>query len=550
MVFGYHLFLKEMPRCFRFREDDMNSFPAWVQIHGLPPDCWNYKILSKLASKIGNPIHMDMLTHDRKRVKYARVLVEIDTSKPKIAELNVRLPIGIIAIKLEYEHDIPICDNCHRAGHATSNCSRIVHSKVQNETVIEENSGKNNKRIRSASTAGRKTTSRGRSHMGRIKVDGSSRSAEPKAHQSPLKDASTAADKGKSPMLETIDTAHGKYSEPPVIDEGYKVVTNKKKNKKTNKKESQTSAAQKAAMQQRAAFFNDMEDTGTQFVHYFDLNSKGRIFVLWNPLKIKVDILRITEQSIHAKVECLVTKRNFCTSFVYGFNTIVQRRDLWDDLKSFGTLCNLPWIVMGDFNNVLSQHEKKGGLQVKNYETKDFVDCVASLDLLDLQHTGCYFTWSSPSVCSKLDRVLVNQAWHSSNFHGLVEFVAPSCISDHALALVSVCEQRKQQSKPFKFFNMWTLHNDFQKLIRDRWTFFGYGTAQYVLKQKFVALKKPLQSMNKYSFSSISARATAMKNKLENLQLRLLKDGIRTDEYAEVKRRTEILLEAERMFIA
>ncbi|XP_075492085.1 uncharacterized protein LOC142530176 [Primulina tabacum] len=73
MVFGFHLFLKEMPRCFRFREKDMNTVPSWVQIHGLPPDCWNFNILSKLAFRLGTPIHMDMLTHQRKRVRYASV---------------------------------------------------------------------------------------------------------------------------------------------------------------------------------------------------------------------------------------------------------------------------------------------------------------------------------------------------------------------------------------------------------------------------------------------------------------------------------------------
>lgn len=32
MVYGYHLFLEDMPTCFRFREEDMNSLPSWIQI--------------------------------------------------------------------------------------------------------------------------------------------------------------------------------------------------------------------------------------------------------------------------------------------------------------------------------------------------------------------------------------------------------------------------------------------------------------------------------------------------------------------------------------
>lgn len=71
MVYGFHMIIKEMPKCFWFKEEDMNTIPVWIQIHGLPLDCWNSYILSRLASVIGKPIHLDMLTHDRKHVKFA-----------------------------------------------------------------------------------------------------------------------------------------------------------------------------------------------------------------------------------------------------------------------------------------------------------------------------------------------------------------------------------------------------------------------------------------------------------------------------------------------
>lgn len=53
MVYGYHLFLKEMSICFRFREEDMNLLSSWIQIHGLPPDCWNRNVLSILTTYLG-----------------------------------------------------------------------------------------------------------------------------------------------------------------------------------------------------------------------------------------------------------------------------------------------------------------------------------------------------------------------------------------------------------------------------------------------------------------------------------------------------------------
>lgn len=51
---------------------------------------------------------MDMLTQGRKRVKYARVLIEMDDTKPRVSELDIELHIGDVTVKLEYEQDFKI----------------------------------------------------------------------------------------------------------------------------------------------------------------------------------------------------------------------------------------------------------------------------------------------------------------------------------------------------------------------------------------------------------------------------------------------------------
>lgn len=111
-------------------------------------------------------------------------------------------------------------------------------------------------------------------------------------------------------------------------------------------------------------------------------------------------------------------------------------------------------MVLGDFNNVLSTEEKSGGLQVRNYDIIDLLDCVASVDLIDLKHVGCFFTWMSPKVCCKFDRVMVNNAWIGSNVVGFAEFIAPGSISDHSLSLVSCCVEEKVWIKSLSNFSI------------------------------------------------------------------------------------------------
>lgn len=93
---------------------------------------------------------------------------------------------------------------------------------------------------------------------------------------------------------------------------------------------------------------------GMKAIHNFMLNNKGYILVLWNPCSVHVDVLSMCDQAIHIRVTCCRSKSIFCCSFIYGHNTIVLTRRLWENLKFFGITCLQPWILLGDFNNVVT----------------------------------------------------------------------------------------------------------------------------------------------------------------------------------------------------
>lgn len=155
------------------------------------------------------------------------------------------------------------------------------------------------------------------------------------------------------------------------------------------------------------------------------------------------------------RVTCLRWKIDFCVSFTYGLNKIIER-NLWDNLKQYGYFIANPWILLGDINDVLSLEEKIGGIHVRNYEIKDFVDCFAHLDLHDMWSMGCTHTWMSSTVRNKLDRVMINHHWTNANLYGLAEFLATGCVSDHALCLVTILEESIVRKKRLSSV-MWTL---------------------------------------------------------------------------------------------
>lgn len=145
---------------------------------------------------------------------------------------------------------------------------------------------------------------------------------------------------------------------------------------------------------------------------------------------------------------------------------------------------------------------------------------------------------------------MVNTYWLSSSFEGLTDFSARGCISDHTLSLVSFLEDRASSKKPFKFFNTWALSHEFLGVVEKKWNFFGMGTAQFRLKHMLNGMKKPLKLLNIKKFSHISSRAVAAKRELEEMQNVMLTASVISDRHKEKRRHTELLMEAERLFLA
>jgi len=76
--------------------------------------------------------------------------------------------------------------------------------------------------------------------------------------------------------------------------------------------------------------------------------------------------------------------------------------------------------------------------------------------VLDLNFSGCFFTWNNKSEGSnfltrKLDRVLVNEEWLCKFGKTCVEFPLGG-VSDHSPAVITVGTLLSFGPKPFKFF--------------------------------------------------------------------------------------------------
>ncbi|XP_042397588.1 uncharacterized protein LOC121987954 [Zingiber officinale] len=148
-----------MSRCFLFNED-CHFVPAWIQIHGLPPDCWTQKVLNMIGSKVGKPLYTDNLTRTRDRLEYARLLVEILAIGERVYEVPITLPTEVqVDLRIIYESLSDFYKMCKRLGHRLDTCRRSdgLAGQQANRSGDNVQNGANEKqqwRPRSQSTRG------------------------------------------------------------------------------------------------------------------------------------------------------------------------------------------------------------------------------------------------------------------------------------------------------------------------------------------------------------------------------------------------------------
>lgn len=97
----------------------LSSIPVWVKLVHLPMEFWTPTCLSHVASGVGKPMYADTITDDHKRLRYARVLVEIDVTSDCPKEIVIRRTDGSkVTIGVEYPWLPAKCSICGGFGHA------------------------------------------------------------------------------------------------------------------------------------------------------------------------------------------------------------------------------------------------------------------------------------------------------------------------------------------------------------------------------------------------------------------------------------------------
>lgn len=200
----------------------------------------------------------------------------------------------------------------------------------------------------------------------------------------------------------------------------------------------------------------------------------GGIWVLWDPHFVDLEVVSIDDQIITAIVRCHHTNA-WVLSALYASPHVTIRNYLWDFIQTLGRIISLPWLLIGDWNQVVNAEDKQGRRPVSSAQSAPLLRTVTACSLVDLGFLGSRFTWTNKRsgmalIQERIDRVWCNAGW----FHLFPTTTVRHLVrghSDHSPILLTSTPDLHRQS-PWDSFHMlsaWFQHKGFARVVASVW---------------------------------------------------------------------------------
>ncbi|XP_021827477.1 uncharacterized protein LOC110768097 [Prunus avium] len=237
----------------------------------------------------------------------------------------------------------------------------------------------------------------------------------------------------------------------------------------------------------------------------------GGLWLLWDNSKVHVEILGTSDQTISACVSWNGGPPWLFTG-VYASPCIRKRASLWEYLKFVADCHHLPWLLAGDFNEMLSVDEKLGGAVTSRVQ--GFRNWFDDHGMVDLGFSGPKYTWRNNKVSERIDRAICMMNWRGLYAEAHVRHL-PRTTSDHNPLKISLqsCFHAAPHLRPFRFEAMWLKHEKFGDFINNTW-----GKLDGSAMEKTFQLVARLKHWNINVFGHLRLRKARLLARLNGIQ--------------------------------
>ncbi|KAA3467762.1 reverse transcriptase [Gossypium australe] len=270
------------------------------------------------------------------------------------------------------------------------------------------------------------------------------------------------------------------------------------------------------------------------FVNGIDIGamgSKGGLSLGWKGNSL-INLKSFSSYHIDVEVQDNECDTKWRLTGFYGNPEERGRRESWNLLRQLSIDQEDPWVVIGDFNEITSSDEKKGGRRRSNRQMIDFRSTLEDCNLEDLGFKGRWFTWEqgrqkSTNIRERLDRGVATITWIDLFPRYQVNHLSHS-FSDHCPILLDTMgmdSTREPNSQNFRFEARWCLDSNFEALIRN-WWLEAEGTVPKRLEQMGSNMLKWTRVRNRDN--------KKIPNALEDRLKRLYNEEVSDDTLAEI----------------
>ncbi|CAI0410965.1 unnamed protein product [Linum tenue] len=120
-IFDHYLAVQQWSPNFKVSDPLPRKMIVWVQFPALKIHFYHKEIRTSLGNLLGRTIRLDFHTLNLQRAKFARIVVEVDLSKPLVP----RIWLDDAWQKVEYENLPDVCFECGKIGHSSLLCPKL-----------------------------------------------------------------------------------------------------------------------------------------------------------------------------------------------------------------------------------------------------------------------------------------------------------------------------------------------------------------------------------------------------------------------------------------
>jgi hypothetical protein len=250
------------------------------------------------------------------------------------------------------------------------------------------------------------------------------------------------------------------------------------------------------------------------------LDGKGGGLALYWSEEIKVNLINYSSHHIDIRIIESDAKTWRCT-FVYGEPKSQDRHEMWKLLKRIKREVKEPWLMAGDFNEAMWQHEHFSATKRNERQMESFRKVLSTCNLHDLGFSGPCWTYNNKqkgirNVKVRLDRAVACPLWSNMFPHAEVKHLISSR-SDHLPILINL---QKNDEFPrgngcFRYEMMWERVESLEEEINVAWNGHVRANCLQNVHQKLKSTMVCLKSWSRENFGAVSKEINKIKNRLQ-----------------------------------